>query len=57
MVYHVFFMKDTDYVMKLMTIYVTLEPTDKRTRSKFKRGGVIETNVFMYTEVVAKYFF
>ena len=50
-------MKDTDYVMKLMTTYVTLEPTDKRTRRKFKRGGVMDTKEFMYTEVVENYFF
>ena len=41
--YHVFFMKDTYYVMKLGTIYGTLEQTDKRTWRKFKRGGVIDT--------------
>ena len=51
--YHVFFMKDPDYIMKLMTTYGKLEPTDKRTRRKFKRGGVMYTKEFMYTEVVA----
>ena len=54
--YHVFFTKDPDYVMKLMTKYGTLEPTDKRTRRKFKLGGFMETNEFMYTEVVANNF-
>ena len=39
--YCVSFMKEPDYVMKLMTKYGTLEPTDKRTRRKFKRGGVM----------------
>ena len=43
MAYHAFFIKETDYVMKLMTTYGTLETTDKRTRRKFKRGGVMET--------------
>ena len=47
--YHVFCMKEPDYVMKLMTIYGTLEPTDKRTRKKFKCGGVMDTKEFMYT--------
>ena len=28
--YHVFMMKEPYYVMKLMTAYVTLQPTDKR---------------------------
>ena len=51
--YHVFCMKDPDYVMKLMTTYGTLEPMDKRARRKFKRGGVMETNGSIYTEVVA----
>ena len=51
--YHAFFMKDPDYAMKLMTTYGTLESTDKRTRRIFKRGGVMETKEFMYTEVVA----
>ena len=41
--YHVFCMKDPDYVMKLMTAYGTLDPTDMRTRKKFKRGGIMET--------------
>ena len=42
--------------MKLMTTYGTLEPTDKRTRRKFKRGGVMETKKFMYKEEVANGF-
>ena len=54
--YHVFFMKEPDYLMKLMTTYGTLEPNDKRTRRKFKRGGVMETKEFMYMEVVANIF-
>ena len=55
--YHVFCIKEPHYVMKLMTTYGTLEPTDKSTRSKFKRGGVMETKEFMYQEVVAINFF
>ena len=39
--------------MKLMNTYGTLEPKNKRTWRKFKRGGVMETNEFMNTEVVA----
>ena len=39
--YHVFFMQELDYVMKLMTTYGTLEPTDKSTQIKFKRGDVM----------------
>ena len=54
--YHVFYMKEPDYVMKLMTKYGTLEPTGKRTRRKFKRGGVMEKKEFMYTEVVTNHF-
>ena len=54
--YHVFCMKDPDYLMKLMTTYGTLDPTDKRARRKFKRGGVMETKEFMYMEVVANHF-
>ena len=42
--------------MKLMTTYVTVEPTDKRTRGKFKCSGVMEKKYFMYTEVVANHF-
>ena len=42
--------------MKLMTKYGTLEPADNRKRRKFKRGGVIETKEFIYTEVVANMF-
>ena len=49
-------MKEPDCVMKLMTTYVTLEPTDNRTQRKFKRGGVMETKEFIYTEVVANHF-
>ena len=45
--YRLFFMKDPDYLMKLMTTYGTLEPTNKRTRRKFKRGGIMETKDFM----------
>ena len=54
--YHVFCMKEPDYVKKLMTKYGTFEPMDKRTRRKFKRAGVMETKEFMYTEVVANIF-
>ena len=54
--YHVFCTKEPDYVMKLMTTYGTLEPTDKRTRRKFKRSSVMDKNEFMYTEVVANHF-
>ena len=39
----VFFMKEPDYVLKLMTVYGTLEPTDKKTQRKLKRSGVMET--------------
>ena len=46
--YHVFFIKEPYYVMKLMSKYGTLEPTYKRTLRKFKRGGVMETKDFMY---------
>ena len=56
MAHHLFCMKNIDYTMKLMTTYRTLEPTDKRTRRKFKRGGVLETKEFMYTEVVKNLF-
>ena len=42
--------------MKLMTTYETLEPTDKRTRGKLKRGGVMKTKEFMYMEVVENMF-
>ena len=49
-------MKEPDYVMKLMTTYGTLEPTDKRAQRNFKRGGIMETKEFMYTEVVANIF-
>ena len=41
--YHIFFMKEPDYVMKLMTTYGTLEPKDKMTQRKFKCGDVMET--------------
>ena len=54
--YHVFLMKEPDYVMKLMTKYGKLEPTDNMTRSKFNRGGFRETEEFMYTEVVPNIF-
>ena len=54
--YHVFCMKEPDYVMKLMTTYGKLEPTYKRTHKKFKRSGIMETKEFMYTEVVANNF-
>ena len=40
--YHVCCTKEPDYVMNLMTTYGTLDPTDKRTRRKFKRGGITE---------------
>ena len=50
--YHVFIMKDPDYVMKIMTTYETLEK-----QNKFKRGGVMEKKEFMDTEVVANHFF
>ena len=49
-------MKDPDYVMNLMTTYGTLEPTYKRTRRKFKCGGVMETKEIIYMEVVANVF-
>ena len=42
--YHVFFIKDPEYIMKSMTTYGTLEPADKRTQMKFKSGGVMEKN-------------
>ena len=41
--YHIFCIKQPDYVMKLMTTYGTLETTDKRKQRKFERGGVMET--------------
>ena len=49
-------MKDPDYIMKIMTTYGTLEQTDKRTQTKFKRGDVMETKGFMCTEVVENMF-
>ena len=42
--------------MQLITTYGTLETTDKKTQRKFKRGGVMETKEFMYTEVVENHF-
>ena len=54
--YHVFCMKETDYVMKLMTKYGLFDPTDTKAQSKFKRSGVMETTDFIYTEVVANIF-
>ena len=45
--YNVFFTKNPDYVIKLVTTYGTLEPMNKRTQRKFKRGGVMETKEFM----------
>ena len=51
--YHVFCMKKTDYVMNIMTTYGAFETTYKKTRRKFKHGGVMETKEFMYKEVVA----
>ena len=53
---HLFFMKDPDYVINLMTTYRTLDPPHKTTRSKIKCGGVMETLESMYTEVVADHF-
>ena len=35
--YHVFYIKEPDYIMKLMTTYETLEPMYRKTRRKFKR--------------------
>ena len=55
--YHVFMMKDPYYVMKLMTAYVTLQPTDKRARRKFKRGGAMEIKELIYTDVVENDFY
>ena len=55
--YHVFCMKEPYYVLKLMTTYGTLEPMDKRTRSKFKCSGFMDTKYFMYMEVVEDHFF
>ena len=43
--------------MKLMATYGTLHPTDNITQRNFKRGGVMETKDFMYTEVVANNFY
>ena len=54
--YCIFCMKEPYCVMKLMSTYGTLDPTDKRTRRKFKRGGIMEKKEFMYTEVVANNF-
>ena len=54
--YHVFFKKNKDYVMKLMTTYGTLEPTNKRTRGTFKCSGATETKDFMHAEVVKSHF-
>ena len=56
MAYHVFSMKEPDYLMKIMTTYGKLEPTDKRTRRKFNCNGVMETKEFMYTEGVSNNF-
>ena len=55
--YHVLFMKEPYYVIKIMTTCGTLEPTYNRTWRKFKRVGVMETKEFMYTEVVANQIF
>ena len=52
MAYHVFCMKEPYYVMKLMTTYGTLERMNKRTRRKFKCGGIMHTKEFMSTEMV-----
>ena len=54
--YHVFLMKYPYYVINLMTTYGTLEPTDTSARRKFKRGGIMDTKEFMYTDVFANHF-
>ena len=42
--------------MKIMTTYITLEPTDKMTQRKFKRVGVMNTKGIMYIDVVVNHF-
>ena len=54
--YCIFCMKEPYCVMKLMSTYGTLDPTDKRTRRKFKRGGIMDINGSIHTEVVANCF-
>ena len=49
-------MKEPNYVMKLMTPYGTLEPTDKRASRKFKHVGVMGRKEFLYKYVVANNF-
>ena len=55
--YHVFFVKEPDYLMNIITTYEKLESTDKRTQRKSKRSDVMDKKEFMYTEVVSNRFF
>ena len=54
--FHVYCMKEPDYVMSLMSTYGTNERTGKLTSRKWKENGVVKTKTFSYPEVVANHF-
>ena len=55
--FHVFVIKEPDYVMSLMSIYGTLSTMSQReTSHEYKQGNVIHKKTFKYPEVVNNHF-
>ena len=55
--FHIFVMKEPDYIMSLMSTYGTNQRIDgKETRRDWKENGVSKTMMFKYPEVIVNHF-
>ena len=54
--FHVFSMKESDYIMSLMSTYGTNEWCGREVHRDWKENGVKESTTFRYPEVVDNHF-
>ena len=54
--FHIFAMKEPNYVMSLMATYGTLRPEGKEKKREFVHEGKKKIRTFLYPEVVSNYF-
>ena len=55
--FHIYAMKEPDYIMSLMSMYGTNQRIDgKETRHDWKENGVSKTTMFKYPEVIDNHF-
>ena len=55
--FHIYAMKEPDYIMSLMSTYGTNQRVDgKETRRDWKENGINKTTMFKYPEVIDNHF-